>query len=490
MDDKFKDRFTTDDGEMDLDGNEEGDVEQTEDRFTTDEGNSDIDGNGEDDIKQATDLIDSSYEKGKEYIREFNEDIENVIDFLEKHPALAGMITGGLPGTGIAVWAYENPEQARSFAFGGVLGEMGMPDGVLEVTQSESSYYLLGMLGIASTPYVGVLADSRDFYQNSYSAVTEQSLGDAGEATLDAVGLVGSLGGFGVGDAPKVASVTGQWVSRFGSSPVVIKTMATFLSNSASRQQIRVALDIVSDKSASELLHRGESMDDVIQYAMKGDLKENAKLLANRPPSTGKITNDQYLELSNKYSEQLVDSMTRRGVSGDKMEDLIDSGVDLEKAKPLVKEGYSGDEILELSNKGISPEMVTPLAKEGATTDDILMLNRKDADIDLATDLATDEMPMEHIKYYAKEGNDLDGVKWFTENGIRSKDIKKLYTARNKNKIGVDEAVTGSEYYTIANNYCNWQSQPGVDEKWKAQDFCQTIQVSSLDGTNSTKATN
>jgi hypothetical protein len=420
-------------------------------------------------------------EKAKEYIRKFS-DIDNVIDFLEKHPALATMITAALPGVAIAAWAYENPEREKAFALGTVLGEMGMPGGVAEVSESESPFYLLGYLGLSVTPYIGVLADVRDLVQNSYSFYKTGKLSQLGEATLDAIGAYGSVAGYGVGDAPKVASVVTRWMSHFGSSPVVIKTMGTFLSNSASRAQIRVALDLVSDGSASVLLKRGESMNEVIRYALKGELEENAKILSKRPPSTGTITNDEYLTIVNKgYDKQLVDSLRRRGLSGDQMTKLIDKGVDLKKTKPLVKEGYSGDEILKLVNKGVDPETATPLAKQGATSDDILELVRKDADVDLAAELANDKVPLEDLKYYAKNGNDLGVVKQARAKGTPPRRVKIMFIAKNNKKLAMDWTVTGGGYYALANNYCNWQRQPGVDEKWKAEDFCQTIQISPID---------
>ncbi len=442
---------------------------------TSDSSNDD----GENPTKKATDSTTAKQKEAQDYIRRFDEDIVNVINFLKKHPELAAVITGGI-SVGIATWAHENPKKAEAFALGGVLGEVGMPGGMHEVNQKDSPFYLLGMLGLASTPYVGVLADARDFSQNSVSAVKKQSLGDAGEALLDAIGLVGSLGGYGVGDAPKVASVTSDWVSRFSKSPAVLKTIGTFLSKSASQSQTRVALDIVSDGSASVLLHRGESMDEVIQYAMKDDLKQTANILSKRPPSSGTITNDEYLYIVNKgYDEQLVNSMVRRGLTGNKMTKLIHSGVDLKKAKPLVKEGYSADNIQTIVNKGVDPETAIPLAKQGATPDDIKMLSRKGADVDLAADLAADEMPLEHIKYYAENGNDLEGVKQAKERGYTPKFIKIVYTGKNLGKVAVnaDTITTGGNFYTLANNYCNWQRQPDVNEKWKTEGSCQTVQV-------------
>lgn len=230
-------------------------------------------------------------------------------------------------------------------------------------------------------------------------------------------------------------------------------------------------------------------MDEVLQHAIKGDLKETAKILSKRPPSTGKITNDEYLYIVNKgYDEQLVNSMVKRGLSGNKMTKLVHSGVDLKKAKPLVKEGFSGDNIMTLAKKGVYPKTATPLVKQGATADDILMLKQKGADVDLAAELVNNKVPLEHIKDYAKNGNDLDGVKWATERGYTPKQIKLVYMAKNNKKIPVDLGVSGSGFYTLANNYCNWQRQPSVDEKWKAQDLCQKIQVSPLNGNDTTKA--
>ncbi len=466
LDDDAKDRLFTDDGAIDLDGNEEDDVQQV--------------------TNEVSEVVKSPLEKANEYIQKFNNDIGAVIDFLEKHPALKAMILGGIPGVGIGVWAHENPEQARSFALGSVLGEMGMPKGLAEVTQSESPFYLLGMLGLASTPYVGVVADTRDFIQNSYSAITELDVGEFGEATLDAIGIAGSLGAFGLGDAPKVASVTASWIKNFGRSPVVVKTMATFLANSASRVQIRVGLDLVSDGGATVLLNRGESMSEIIEYSMKGTLKKNAEILSKRPPNTAKITNDQYTDIVNRgYEEQFVNSMVKHGVSGKQQQALIDAGIDLKEAKPLVKEGFSGDAVLTLTQKGIDPETAMPLAKEGATSDDVLLLNRKNADLGLAGELATDDVPVDDIKYYAKKGNDLENVKWAVDMDIKPKYIKRMFRAKNSRKFVVDVGVTGGEAYTIANNYCNWQRQSSVDKSWKAESLCQTIQMSPLDESNS-----
>ncbi|MFC7191666.1 hypothetical protein ACFQL7_18975 [Halocatena marina] len=337
---------------------------------TSDSSNND----GENPTKKATGS--TTAKQKEEHNRKSDEDIEKVISFLKKHPELTGMITKVIPG-GITSWVRENPEQAKSFMLGGAFGEMGMPGGMHEVNQADSPFYLLGMLGIAATPYVGIVADARDFTQNSVSAVTKQSMGDAGEALLDLTGLAASAGlGFGVGDAPKMGAYITNWLSKFPSEAnVATKVISKFIPSSTSKKMTVGALNKLSDGAASKLINKGVPMDDVIRYAKDGNLKKVAEASDTVVPATikrGEMTNKQWADLVNKGHDprrmkRLLDS---HRYEADDIQMLTRNDVDTKTAESLAKDGYGPDDVRMFTRKDVDPKKVEDLAE-----DDIISSN-------------------------------------------------------------------------------------------------------------------
>ncbi len=429
--------------------------------------------------------IEEKFNSREELIQELTADIENVIDFLEEHPKISAVLMWQNPLT-ISAWAYMHPEEATSLVLGVLLGEAGIPGGKAEVSQSDSVFYLVGWLAPGFIPEVGAVFDGRDLAHSAWN------LNGEGIA-LNSLAVASSIKGVGIGNVLKAGGGLTKWIAKVGGragSPAANALKADALDavgkyivphtlessrlsgrqNSAFIETSTITLlDRLSDGGASKMLDNGAPMDAVAKSAKAGDLKKNG-------------------EVTKRVGYEEMKTLQRMELSGAEKMEFVKRGHDITAVGNLMDNGLSAGRAHTFAERGIDFTRAEELrSMDGVTIDNIRRLGDEGANFKKAKTAHGEDVPIGHVEYYIKNGNDLDEVIAARETGRSATFIKKVYQFKNSKKTVENKAkaidwkkkgkvgLALSGYYAAAHNYCTWQSQEHADEDWKFSKTCRAL---------------
>lgn len=386
----------------------------------------------------------------------------------------------------ISAWAYMHPEEATSLVLGVLLGEAGIPGGKAEISQSDSVFYLVGWLAPGFIPEVGAAFDGRDLVHSVWNL-------DGEGIALNSLAVASSIKGVGIGNVLKAGGGLTKWIAKVGGktgSPaanalksdaldamgkyIVPHTLESSpLSKGQNSKLSRVAtiklLDRLSDGGASKMLENGAPMDAVAKTAKEGNLKKEGEIVKR----VGYQEKQTFSRMDLGENEMI--EFAKRGYDTGAIDDLLDNGLSGGRAKTFAERGIDFTKAEELRSA------------DGVTIDNIRRLGDEGADFKKAKTAHDKDVPIEHVEYYTKNGNDFDEVIAARETGRSATFIKKVYQFKNSKKTVENKAkaidwkkkgkvgLALSGYYAAAHNYCTWQSQEHADEDWKFSKTCRAL---------------
>ena len=245
-------------------------------------------------------------------------DLDGQIDSADPDPCDPGNLRQGLN------------ENGRAMLEGGVLGETGMPEGILTSGYNDNPGYVLGWISVSATPVVEIPADLRDGAQNV-------GQGDYGEAALDGVGLAPVV----VDDAPKAIRIIRTWIRL---NPGKQDELIAALRNSGLLDDLGISSrNLVSDVARhknAELLadsYSSETLDALVRAGSSGggsgdDILDEAADAAR----AGKA--DDVARLSDELDAETFGTVMRRGKI-DEANRLLDYGLRPDRISRFADEG-------------------------------------------------------------------------------------------------------------------------------------------------------